>query len=236
MTTFTAAAWTLTIDETTGAYSFTQTAPYQHDSGAATDGGLVTVTITDSDGTPTVVTLSLTIDDDVPVASNDGPVGTSEGALPSTGNVLGNDDLGADHGAAAGVSAIRTGAELDSGTAGTLGTGLAGAWGTLTINADGSYSYTPNASVPDGSVDTFTYTVIDADGDTDTAELTFTFSGDANSPTATSAAAATSDVGGDDGLAGSNGDAFVSQQSSGTLAFDFGNDGAARHDAVCGDL
>jgi len=50
VTTFTSASWTLTINQTTGAYSFTQTAAYQHDSGATTDSGIITITLKDADG------------------------------------------------------------------------------------------------------------------------------------------------------------------------------------------
>ena len=39
------------------------------------------------------------------------------------------------------VSAIRTGLETGSGTAGTVGSALSGTYGTLTLNADGSYTY-----------------------------------------------------------------------------------------------
>ena len=70
VTTFTSAAWTLTIDEVTGAYTFTQTAAYAHAPGAATDGGIVTVTI--GLRRPTAVrTLTLDIDDDEPTAVAD---------------------------------------------------------------------------------------------------------------------------------------------------------------------
>ena len=54
MTTIAGTGWTVTIDETSGAYTFTQTAPYAHDTGAASDSAVVTVTITDSDGAETV--------------------------------------------------------------------------------------------------------------------------------------------------------------------------------------
>ncbi|MGX7897084.1 Ig-like domain-containing protein, partial [Tsuneonella sp. HG222] len=104
------------------------------------------------------------------------------------------------------------------------GTPYVSTFGTLTLNADGSYSYTPKATVPAGSVDVFTYTLIDADGDPDTAELKFTFAGDNSKATATSAAAATSDVAGDTDP-GSNVNAFTPQVSSGTLAIAYGSDG-----------
>ncbi|QDB99292.1 tandem-95 repeat protein [Mesorhizobium sp. 8] len=231
VTTITSAAWTLTIDETNGAYTFTQTAAYQHDLGATSDQGKVTVTLTDSDNSTKQVTLTLNITDDVPHAANDAG-GASENGAVVGGNVLVNDDLGADHGVVgtdgrvSGVVSGAGGAEVTNGAG--LG-GIAGAHGTLVLGADGSYSYTPtaNASVPAGTTDVFTYTVIDKDGDTAHAELTITFSGDAFAPTAVSAAATTSDVAGDNHVAGSNADGFVAQVDTGTLAFDFGGDGPA---------
>ncbi len=39
---------------------------------------------------------------------------------------------------------------------------LAGDYGTLTIQADGSYSYTPHTTAPDGVTDTFNVTVVDS--------------------------------------------------------------------------
>ena len=50
-----------------------------------------------------------------------------------------------------------------------------GAFGTLTLNADGSYSYLHDAVLPQGAnIDVFTYTLVDADGDTTHATLTVT--------------------------------------------------------------
>ncbi|MBY6002270.1 Ig-like domain-containing protein, partial [Tritonibacter mobilis] len=112
-------------------------------------------------------------------------------------------------------------------TGGTNLGGIAGAYGQLVLNADGTYSYTPTAgmSVPAGSTDVFTYTVIDADGDTATAELTITFSGDAFAPSATNQTTSLSDVPGDDSVDGSHADGFAPQSDTGDLAFDFGGDG-----------
>ena len=53
---------------------------------------------------------------------------------------------------------------------------IAGTFGTLTLNADGSYSYdgNPNVVPPAGATDTFVYTITDGDGDTSTVTLTIT--------------------------------------------------------------
>ena len=57
-----------------------------------------------------------------------------------------------------------------------MGTGIAGTFGVLTLNADGSYSYDGNPDVvpPTGATDTFVYTITDGDGDTSTVTLTIT--------------------------------------------------------------
>ena len=82
------------------------------------------------------------------------------------------------------ITAIRTGSESGSGTSGTIGQALTGTYGTLTVNADGSYTYVADQNAADSIVtgqtatDTFTYTVRDhSGGDTDTAELVFTVTG-----------------------------------------------------------
>ncbi|MDA9605398.1 VCBS domain-containing protein, partial [Alphaproteobacteria bacterium] len=80
------------------------------------------------------------------------------------------------------VSAIRTGAESGSGTSGSVGSALTGTYGTLTLNANGSYSYVADQdaadSISDGATatDTFTYTITDGDK-TDTAEIVITVTG-----------------------------------------------------------
>ena len=75
------------------------------------------------------------------------------------------------------VIAIATGGKETGGIAGTLGQGLAGNYGSLTLNADGSYTYAPdndNAAVQALTVgetllERFKYTVADGGGRTDVA-------------------------------------------------------------------
>lgn len=126
------------------------------------------VVLTDEDGDSTNNTLSINIVDDVPDAiNNTDPDIVSENSTVTTGNVLGNDVQGAD------------GASVTPAV-------IAGTYGTLTLNADGSYSYTLNTSDADfialngGGSDTevFTYTLTDADGDSDTATLTLNIHND----------------------------------------------------------
>ena len=98
-------------------------------------------------------------------------------------------DTDADGSASLTISAIRTGAEGASGTAGSIGSGLTGTYGTLTVAADGTYTYVADQSAADDldasdtATDVFTYTV--SDGMTsDTATLTITITGVNDAPVA----------------------------------------------------
>ncbi len=154
VTTFTASNWTLTINESTGTYKFTQTGAYTHDLGADSDSGKVTVTLTDSDGSTHNAILNLTIMDDVPVAVADiaGPV--QSGAtlvVDAASGMLSNDNLGADGATITALDAT-------------------GTQGTLVWNANGSYTYT---AVKDATyTDVYKYTLTDGDGDVNQATLT----------------------------------------------------------------
>lgn len=88
------------------------------------------------------------------------------------------------------VTAVRSGAESGSGTAGTLGTALTGQYGSLTLNSDGTYSYVVNNTNPtvdalngeQSLTDSFTYTISDGHGGTDTATLVVTINGANDAP------------------------------------------------------
>ena len=126
------------------------------------------VTVTDTDGSTATDSLDVKIVDDVPTANPDTGMVTEGGS--ATGNVLtdGIDDVfGADGAAttvpAGGVIAVNGGAP---------GTPIVTALGTLTLNANGSYTYVakPNTITVD-TTDSFTYTIRDADGDVSTTTL-----------------------------------------------------------------
>ncbi|GAA4348747.1 hypothetical protein GCM10023165_34870 [Variovorax defluvii] len=117
--------------------------------------------------------------------------GASNAAAGSraTGNVLVN-DIDPDAGDALVVSAVSFGT-----TSGMVGSALAGACGSLLLNADGSYTYTVNNDNPavqalrtagDTLVETFNYTVKDAAGATRTSTLTLTVQGANDAPVAAS--------------------------------------------------
>ena len=71
-------------------------------------------------------------------ATEKGGVANGSGGAPATGNVLTN-DTDPDAGDTKTVTAVSFGA-----TAGTLGTALAGAHGSLVLNASGAFTYTVN--------------------------------------------------------------------------------------------
>ncbi|QJP94458.1 retention module-containing protein [Pseudomonas fluorescens] len=126
------------------------------------------VTVVDDNGTTANATLDVNIVDDLPKGVDDSNAGTaSETNLTLTGNVLTNDVQGADR--------VPTGPSAGPITAGTF----TGTYGTLVLNANGTYTYTLNTSDADfkalhgggNGTETFTYTITDADGDTSTANL-----------------------------------------------------------------
>ena len=116
---------------------------------------------------PATLTLNVADADLLPVAVDDVNAAT-EGGAAVAGDVLANDTLGD---APTTVTAADQG-----GSAITLGTPFATAnGGSLTLNTDGTYSYTPPASgtvPPAGLTEVFNYTITDSDGDPSSATLT----------------------------------------------------------------
>ncbi|RVA13708.1 hypothetical protein EN932_07655, partial [Mesorhizobium sp. M7A.F.Ca.US.002.01.1.1] len=140
-----------------------------------------TYTVSDGQGGTSSTTLTITIHgtDDAPVAVADTGSANEAGITPATaatGNVLANDtDVDNTH-AQLSVSAV---------TGGTVGSALAGSYGSVTINGDGSYNYVIDDANPTvdalnvgGSLtDSFTYTVSDGQGGTSSTTLTITIHG-----------------------------------------------------------
>jgi VCBS repeat-containing protein len=148
----------------------------------------ITLTVTDAGGGTADGTLTVRIIDDMPVAQNDAAEIIEDQSPTVTGNVVAGggpqdvaDDIGADGAAAGGaVTAVSFG-----GADHTVGTAFTTAYGNLTLNADGSYSYvldngnsTVNAlKAGESLLEVITYTIADGDGDTSTATLTITVRG-----------------------------------------------------------
>ena len=150
------------------------------DTGTDTSSGshpVRTVTWAVNDGTNNYSATSQVAIDRVPVATSDvatNAVGSTLTVASATG-VLSNDtDLDGDKLTVTGVSDASKGA-------GSVGSSLAGVYGHLTLNADGSYSYVADNSsainsAPSGShlLDVFAYTTSDGNGGTAGATLTIT--------------------------------------------------------------
>lgn len=101
--------------------------------------------------------------------SSSSGIGLTVGSTSGGNNLLANDVLGADGGGAAIASFEFTNADGSSATA-SAGETVSTLFGSLTVNADGSWSYTTTSTPLDGSAaDGFTYTVVDSDGDSSTA-------------------------------------------------------------------
>ncbi|WP_024304352.1 S-layer family protein [Pseudogulbenkiania sp. MAI-1] len=172
---------TLTITGFDGhavSYSYTLLDNASHATGAGENSltESFAVTLQDSDGDSTSASLDIAITDDVPTAQLDSASVTEDGTLTASANVLSNDTLGADTPAT--VSSV-------NGSAGNVGVAIEGLYGTLTLNANGSYTYTlhnDNAAVQGLSsgehlTDSFDYVLKDADGDTSLSTLTLTING-----------------------------------------------------------
>jgi VCBS repeat-containing protein len=122
---------------------------------------------------------------DTATAVEKGGIANGSGGSPGSGNVLTN-DTDPDTGDTKTVTAVTFGA-----VAGTLGTALAGAHGSLTLSASGAFTYTVNDT--DAAVqalrlstntltDVFNYTMSDTAGATSSSTLTVTIQGANDAP------------------------------------------------------
>ncbi|MFP5478009.1 MAG: Ig-like domain-containing protein, partial [Gammaproteobacteria bacterium] len=152
-----------------------------------------TYTISDGNGGTSTATVSITVGgvNDAPVAVADTNITSEDLVLKvgTVGGVLANDrDEDGDT-----LSVVKVGF---NGTSVDAGNPIQGQWGTLTINADGSYTYAPNAAaqgLDDGESarDVFSYTVTDPSGATSTTTLTLTVTGANDAPVAVDDSATT---------------------------------------------
>ena len=110
--------------------SLTDSFNYMMTDGSLTDRAVLTITVEGASDAPTG------IDDAISVPSS---------GVARDGNVLTND---VDDPGVLSVTQIRNGAVEGSGTAGTIGGPLAGLYGTLTMNADGTFIYAADPSNP----------------------------------------------------------------------------------------
>ncbi len=164
----------------------------------ATDNFSVTMQDGAGNNTPTK-TLSIAIIDDAPIATADvasvTESGTAGAGTPSvTLNVFTNDKIGADGSSTAPVGPV-TGLVAGTGAPASgvgVGSAVAGSYGSVTIGANGAYTYTLNNAsaavnalkVGQTLTETYTYQITDKDGDTATATLTITINGANDAPVA----------------------------------------------------
>jgi len=131
----------------------------------------------------------------------------------ASGNVMDNDSPGSE---GAVVTMVNGEAVADSGF-----TTITGAYGTLSINAQGEYTYTPNdQDNPGGAEDAFLYTLSQPDGDTATATLTVSLTDHLYNTVATE---------GDDFLGGGDGDDILDGQGGNDVIY-----GGAGDDTLTG--
>ena len=157
----------------------------------------ITVTIRGANDTP------VGVDDEGAVYEAGGVNNGTPGATPSLPNVLNNDtdvDLNGETKNVTGIRFRRESANTGvfTGVDATNPGIVAGSYGTLTMNYDGSYTYVVNQSatavqrmVPgDTLIEYFSYLVTDALGDTDIAQIRITINGANDNPVASNDQAA----------------------------------------------
>ena len=189
------------------------------------------VSLTDSDGDAASDTLSVRIVDDVPTA-NDDVDAIAAGGSSAAGNVITGlgttnapasaDVTGADGATITGLVSVNLPANSDTNPTG--GFVVVGQFGTLTMQADGSYTYLRSGSGAVSASDTFTYTLTDGDGDAATATLTISLA-DAIPLTGLNGTVLLDDDALTGGIAGGVDDDINAANLTGTLAGS-GGDGA----------
>ncbi|WP_165078125.1 MULTISPECIES: VCBS domain-containing protein [unclassified Desulfovibrio] len=174
-------------DSWTVNYHYELTGAQKHDPETADkslyEEGAVKITVTDGTGESVTGQINIEVHDDAPQAVADfaevtrGRDGKTEAV---TGDLLENDSFGADGKADAGY--VKPAGDVETANAYTL----KGEYGTLTLKADGTYSYQLNDENQDvialvkgqTLTETFDYQITDGDGDVSTATLTLTVTGD----------------------------------------------------------
>ncbi len=157
---------TVTFELTGGTWTYTLNNAHATVQALDTNETLIdTHTYTASDGSTQVVTITINGAEDAPVAGDDAVSGNEDTEI--TGNLLANDtDIEA--------NALTT--SLVNGPAN----------GSLTLNADGSFSYTPDADW--NGTDSFTYTANDGALDSNVATVTITVNPVNDAPSVSSSA------------------------------------------------
>lgn len=172
----------LIVDAITGEYIFTLSSALSHTGSGDTRLAtlLFNYTLTDGDGSTASNTLSIGVQDDVPVAVNyamsfNGPTATelTGDLVPAISNVI-YSRFGADGGVISDVSIAGGMTSINSTT--QVITVLSQSGNELVIDPTGTFTYTINNQYSNNApiTDAFTYTMTDNDGSIKTATLTFT--------------------------------------------------------------
>ena len=138
------------------------------DPSGATASATVTITVGQANLPPVAQNDTDSTDEDTPIT-----VSAADGVIQSTGTPGGVDSD--PNGDSLTVNTV-------NGDATDVGQPVVGAYGTLVLNQDGSYSYTPTTAAQalgqgDTAADVFTYTISDPTGATASATLTITING-----------------------------------------------------------
>ncbi|WP_454674132.1 VCBS domain-containing protein [Achromobacter pestifer] len=156
------------------------------DAGGLSDVGELTITIGGANDAPTS-------DAETAIAVEKGGTANGSGGTDPSGNLLDAGDTDPDNGDTLHISGFRTGKPADGGTLTAAGTELLGLYGTLRVNADGSYTYTVNNDLTavqqlrlstETLLDTFTFRVSDTGGLFSDSQFTVTIRGADDAPVA----------------------------------------------------
>ncbi|MFO0181140.1 MAG: VCBS domain-containing protein, partial [bacterium] len=161
-----------------------------------------TYSVVDAGGLSSLATITITVtgQNDAPVSSNDtntaveaGGVSNGTSGTNPTGNVLTNDSDVDSNANGETKSVIGVVAGGSASASGSVGSSVTGTYGSISIAADGSYTYNvdnANAAVQalrlssQTLTDTFTYTMTDTAGLTSTSTVTITIQGSNDNPVA----------------------------------------------------
>ncbi|MCE9685976.1 retention module-containing protein [Shewanella sp. AS16] len=178
-------------------YSFTLTSAASHTEGDPLS-EIFTLQLIDAQGRPADSTITVNLADDSPRGLDDVNSIAEDTSQSISGNVLDNDTPGADSGQ---VSQVSNAAGQSSAVDAAVS--IQGAYGVLTLAADGSYTYqldNSNAAVQalaEGQqlLETFAYLLTDGDGDSVAQELSITVTGSNDAPVITTVPGAGADAG-----------------------------------------
>ncbi len=163
-----------------GTYTYTPAANYNGPDS-------FTYTVSDANGGSNTYTVTITVNpvNDTPIAVDDSFTGNEDGSITGdvTPGTVGQDSDPDGH--------TLTIVDVDGNPANGITPVVAPANGTLVLNADGTFTYTPNANF--NGTDSFTYRISDGNGGTAEATVTLTVTAVNDAPTAGPLAVATNE-------------------------------------------